>query len=165
MGYNVNIKRLPFSAIIDLQGEKKAIADWCGEGFPAFPNRPNTASTENEIDLYWIGLNRWLLRAEMNREEELFSMTKLNQAPANISIVQISDTLQFFSITGEDADDIISIASPLDHHCSAFPDNGVSYTDVSGIKGIIIRKDAGFEIAIERSFGDMIEDFLTRTVN
>ena len=50
----------------------------------------------------------------------------------------------------------------MDHHPSEFPQNGVSYTNIFGIKGLLIRIEAGFEIAVEASYVDMIEDFLTR---
>jgi len=164
MGYKANFKRLALNTVIDMQGEATAISDWCDSGLPDFPEVPNTATTKNKISLYWIAPARWLLRTTLGREEELLSLTKLSRAPANISVVQISDTLQFFSITGEDAPEILSVASPIDFHPSAFPANGVSYTEIFGIKGLLIRNEHGFELAVERSFGDMVEDFLIRTI-
>jgi sarcosine oxidase subunit gamma len=165
MGYDVNIERLGLSTIIDLQGNADAICDWVGTGLPPMPEQPNTASEANGLSLYWIGRKRWLLRAAIEREDELLAMTQPHKAPIDISVVSVSDTLQFFSITGPDAGDIISIASPLDHHSSGFPANGVTYTDLFGLKGLIVRQPDGFEIAIERSFADLIADYLTRTTS
>lgn len=165
MGYEVDIERLGLSAVIDLQGHADAIAAWTGDALPPIPEQPNTASEANGLSLYWIGSERWLLRAAIEREHDLLAMTPPDEAPLEISAVLVSDTLQFFSITGPDAGDIVSIASPLDHHPSVFPANGVTYTDLFGLRGLVIRQPEGFEIAVERSFTDLIADYLTRAIS
>ena len=162
MGYDVHIERLGLSAVIDLQGEAGEIKNWGGAGLPTMPEQPNTSSEDGGLALYWIAAERWLLRAAIDREDELLAMTRPAEAPIEISVVQVSDTLQFFAITGADAAAIVSIASPIDHHSSVFPENGVTYTDIFGIKGLLVRRADGFEIAVERSFGDMIADYLAR---
>jgi heterotetrameric sarcosine oxidase gamma subunit len=162
MGYDVQIRKLKLNAVIDLQGEASAIAKWVKGDLPAFPDKPNTLSRNSNLDLYWIAPERWLLRSDIENEDRLLEITKPNDAPVDISIVQISDTLKFFEIIGPEVDEIISIACPIDNHISAFPENGVSYTNVFGIKGLLVRVKDGFEIAVESSFADLIEDYLQR---
>ena len=162
MGYDVNIQRLGINAVIDLQGEAQAIADWVKGGLPPFPDQPNTFSEQYDLALCWIAPERWLLRTALDNETRLLEMLQPTAAPIDISIVQVSDTLCFFAITGADAGDIISSACPLDHHPAAFPANGVSYTNLFGIKGLLMRADDGFEIAVESSYADMLEDYLAR---
>ena len=161
MAYNVNIQRLEMNAMFDLQGKAEAIADWIDD-LPPFPEKPNTSNTSDNVYLYWIAPERWLLRSAIENEDQLLNITKPSKAPVDISIVQISDTLKFFEIVGLDAGEIISIACPLDHHVSVFPENGVSYTNIFGIKGLLIRTQGGFEIAVESSYADMIMDYLQR---
>ncbi|MFT5225218.1 MAG: heterotetrameric sarcosine oxidase gamma subunit [Polaribacter sp.] len=163
MGYDVQIHKFELNAVIELQGEFGAITDWIKGDFSSFPNKPNTSSTSGILDLYWIAPERWLLRSDIKNEDKLLEITNPSAAPVDISIVQISDTLKFFKIIGPDAGEIISTACPIDHHISAFPENGVSYTNIFGIKGILIRIKGGFEIAVESSFADLIEDYLART--
>ena len=114
------------------------------------------------MQLCWIGPERWLLRSTIANEERLLEMTRPAEAPLDISIVQVSDTLCFFDLRGPDAGEIVSIACPVDHHPSRFAENGVSYTSLFGLKGILLRSDDGFEIAVESSFADMVEDYLAR---
>ncbi|MDH3634911.1 MAG: sarcosine oxidase subunit gamma [Gammaproteobacteria bacterium] len=163
MSYEVDIQRLETCALIDLQGAQERIRDWVDPGFPDFPTTPNTAVTHQGLSLYWLAPEKWLLRAPAGREDELQTISRLQSAPVDISIVLVSDTLQFFSIEGTDAEQIVAIASPLDTHAKVFPENGVSYTEVFGLKGLLIRIPGGFEIAVESSFADMIEDYLART--
>ncbi len=162
MGYNVNIQRLDINALIDIQGEQSDVADWMGGVLPPFPTRPNTATNSGRLNLYWIGATRWLLRTDIVQEEELLCSLRLSETPSAISAVAVSDTQQFFSINGPDAGEIISVVTPMDVDISVFPENGVSYTDICGIKGILMRQGKGFEISVERSFADMIEDYLLR---
>ena len=93
---------------------------------------------------------------------QLIEITRPDTAPLEISIVLVSDTLNFFHIEGPDAAQIVAIACPLDTHLSAFPSNGASYTEIFGIKGLLVRRSDGFDIAIESSFADMIADYLDR---
>ena len=162
MKYEVSIQRLELNAVIDLQGSAQALADWVDGALPPFPANVNTYSKREGMMLCWIAPERWLLRAPGADEARLLAMTRPAIAPLEISIVQVSDTLRFFAISGPDASAVISMACPLDHHASVFPANGVSYTSLFGIKGLLIRVADGFEIAVESSFADMIDDYLAR---
>jgi len=162
MSYQVQIKRGDLEALVDLQGSAQAIRDWVDDRFPQFPDTPNTASVQNELSLYWIAPGRWLLRAPIEQEDQLLAITKPDSAPLDISIVLVSDTLRFFHIDGPDAAQIIAIGCPLDTHPSVFPPNGAGYTEIFGIKGLLARRGDGFDIAVESSFADMLEDYLQR---
>jgi heterotetrameric sarcosine oxidase gamma subunit len=162
MGYDVQIRQLETNAVIDLQGPAPALKKWLKTGLPSFPELPNSASTSDGLSLYWIAPERWLLRSVIDNEDRMLEMTQPASAPIDISVVLVSDTLRFFEIVGPDAGEIISTASSMDHHLSVFPQNGVSYTNIFGIKGLLIRIEEGFEIAVESSFADMIGDYLAR---
>ncbi len=162
MAYNVTIERLDASTVIDIQGDATQVEIWASEKLPPLPAIPNTASNSDDVAIYWVGARRWLVRASIGQEEELLASLELPSLPADLSAVLVSDTLQFFSIQGPDAEDVMSIVSAVDFHPSVFPVNGVCYTDICGIKGLIVRQSKGFEISIERSYADMIEDYLSR---
>lgn len=165
MSYDVQISRLELCAVIDLQGRQEAVASWVGAGFPDFPTSPNTVSTRENLSLYWIAEQRWLLRTDIDNENQLLSITRPDTAPLEISIVLVSDTLKYFQIIGADAAQIISIASSIDTDLSVFPENAVTYTEAFGIKALLLRCAGGFEIAVESSYADMIEDYLQRATS
>lgn len=162
MAYDVEIIRQGHNAVIDMQGDAGAIADWAGSGLPPFPDRPNRFCHREDLQLCWIAPDRWLLRAPIERETRLLDITKPATAPLEISVVQVSDSLCFFELCGAEAGEIVSIGCTMDHHPSVFPDNAVSYTNLFGIKGLLLRCPGGFEFAVESSFADMIEDYLVR---
>jgi len=164
MGYAAEISRVGAMTLFDLKGRQKALADWAGEALPPFPSLPNTSASKDDMDLLFIGPDHWLLHAPLGREAELETALNPTEAPPDISIVRISDTQTFFSINGPDANQIISIATPLDVHPSVFPENGATFTEAFGLEALILRKSDGFGLVVEQSFGDMVEDYFDRAM-
>ena len=162
MRYDVIAKRLELSTLVDIKANRAELIGWLPETLPPLPDLPNTASRLNEINIFWISKEHWLIRALIEQETNLIEQLNLESVPQHISAVLISDTLTFFELSGPDADQIVSIASPLDFHETVFPENGVTYTEVFGLKALLIRTDSGFELAIDRSYADMLEDYLSR---
>jgi sarcosine oxidase subunit gamma len=103
-----------------------------------------------------------LLRADIACEDALTTGLRPADAPPDISIVRVSDTLTFFRITGPDAAQVMSIGCPLDLHPDVFLGDAVSYTEFFGLKALVMRCDDGFDCAVEQSFSDMIADYLER---
>ena len=71
-------------------------------------------------------------------------------------IVLVSDAYTFFTVTGNQADEILAIASPLDIRLTNFPENAATYSELFGIRSLIMRRQNGYLIAVERSYTDMI---------
>lgn len=165
MGYDADILRIGARALFDLKGGQKELAKWAGDVLPAFPKQPNTMTTADSIQLAHVGRDHWLVLADLEHEERLESSLNPTNAPVDISIVKISDTQCFFAITGADADQIMSIASPLDIHAHAFPKNGATFTQAFGLKSLIIRQTDGYWLAVEQSFGDMMQDYFSRALS
>ena len=163
MPYDATIERLPIFALFDLKGPQDALRDWA-PGLPDVPDAPNTLTRAEGRALCHIGRNRWLLRAPLDQEEALLAALRPAEAPPDISIVRVSDTLTFFRIEGPEAARVLSIGCPLDLHVQVFGENAVSYTEVFGLKALVLRSDQGFDCAVEQSFGDMVADYLSRAM-
>ncbi|WP_417601796.1 sarcosine oxidase subunit gamma [Pararhodobacter oceanensis] len=162
MSYDVQISRQPISAVFDLKGAAAALNTWLGGSFPALPEGANQRVTRDAVGLYHIGRQHWLLRAPIAQEEALQSQLAPERAPSEISIVRISDSLVFFTVTGRDTAEIMSIACPLDLHPSAFDDSAASFTTAFGVKALVNRVSGGFEFGVDVSYADMIADYLAR---
>ncbi len=159
MAYDAKITRIGAMTLFDLKGSEAALRRWAPT-LPAFPADPNTL-TPGPPDLLYIGRTHWLLRAPLQDEPRMETLLNPAHCPADISILRLSDSLCFFTITGQDANQILSIASPLDTHPTVLPTNAATYSEVWGLKALISRHQDGFVIGIEQSFGDMIEDYFS----
>jgi sarcosine oxidase subunit gamma len=165
MGYQVDISRLGAQALFDLKGSRTALQKWAGKALPDFPEMANTACIKGDMILMHVGRDHWLVHAPLGQEASLEAVLKPTAAPCDISVVRVSDTLAFFAITGRDADQVMAVATPLDVHTRSFPDAGATYSEFFGLKGLIVRQSGGYLCAVEQSFGDMIEDYLTRAIS
>ena len=163
MPYDVKFKRLETQAIFDLKGPREELSTWAGEALPVFPERPNSRTKADGTALMYIGPNRWLLRADLKKEEALDAALRPAESPPEISIVRVSDTLAWFRITGPDAAEVMAVACPMDLHDSRFGPDGASYTEAFGLKALVTRCEGGFDLAVEQSFGPMVTDCLART--
>ncbi|WP_371169329.1 sarcosine oxidase subunit gamma [Aliiroseovarius sp. 2305UL8-7] len=162
MPYNVEINRLPLFALFDLRGDAAKLSKWCGKTLPAFPPTPNSQSNDGHNSLYFVGPDHWLLRAGLEDEQALTAALRPTESPPEISIVNISDTLAMFRITGPDADQVMSIGCPLDLHPSTFGPDAVSYTEFFGLKALVIRHSDGFDCGLDRSYAALVQDYLTQ---
>ncbi|UWR05368.1 sarcosine oxidase subunit gamma (plasmid) [Ruegeria conchae] len=164
MTYDAAIARQPLNALFDLKGSSAAIQNWAADVLSTLPERPNSRSGQASVELYHVGRNHWIARAPLEQEAELEKHLSPTNCPAEISIVRVSDTLTFFRVVGPQADEVMSIACPLDIHETEFGEETVTYTELFGLKALFMRCEDGFEFAVEQSFGDMVEDYLSRAV-
>ncbi|WP_420395646.1 sarcosine oxidase subunit gamma [Nioella sp.] len=162
MPYDVTFERLEAQALFDLKGRQEALGAWAGEALPPFPERPNSKTEAGGATLMFIGPDHWLLRADLDREAPLEAALRPSEAPPEISLVRVSDTLAVFRITGPDAAEVMAVACPMDLHASRFGPDGSSYMEAFGLKALVTRCAGGFDVAVEQSFGPMVNDYLSR---
>jgi sarcosine oxidase subunit gamma len=162
MGYDVTIQELPLRAVFDLRGDATALAAWCGF---ALPGRPNRQAAAGRGQVAMIGPDHWLLWADLAQEPDLAASLRPDAAPAELSIVLISDTLTFLAVTGPDAGEVLAVATPLDLHPSVFGPEAITLTEAHGVKALIRRLSGGFEIGIDRSYANWFRTMLQRSAS
>ena len=165
MSYDVTIRRLDPVALLVLRGEAGAVASWLAGLGLTLPEMPNTAVRVGARELYWLGSTHWILRAPIADEDGLLDTLRAEDVPPEISQVLVTDAYALFEISGPDAAQVLAVASPLDLHPSTFPPNGATFTEAFGLKALVVKRDHGAELAVERSFGDMTADYLARVTD
>jgi len=164
MGYDVRIDGPETRAVLDLRGEHAALAAALADTTaPAWPERPNSLTRRDGFALAHIGSDHWLLIAELRDEPALLAALPTDEPPDQAGILCISDSLAFFTLSGRDAGHVLAVASPLDLHPSVFAQDSASYTEAFGVKALVLRDGAGFVLAVDRSFGDYVGEYLRRT--
>lgn len=160
MAYAVDIRRERTGALCDIRGAAATVAAMLGRLDLRMPVAANTGSGNGDLELFWVGPQRWLLRSAADPEWHT-RVAGLAGDP-RVSVVDVSDGYTMFAITGADAAEILAQASPLDVHPSAFPGNGASFTEFFGQTALIVRRNDGFLIAVESSYADFVGAWLER---
>ncbi|MFL2547046.1 MAG: sarcosine oxidase subunit gamma family protein [Candidatus Rariloculaceae bacterium] len=162
MIYDVDIAKLELSCVLNIQGAPADVVSLLSSRGISLPEKPNTAALARGMAIYWVGPTQWILRAPEALEEQLLQELQSDPSNGNTSVVDISDTLQFFSVTGRDADDVLSVCCPLDIHRTVFPANAVTYTEIVSTKALLLRIPDGYEFAVDRSYADFANDSMHR---
>lgn len=162
MGYDVTITRTPMRALFELGGDLSALVRWGGDVLAPLPDTPLAVHAGNGRMLLATGPGHWLLSAPIGAETALIAALRPDAAPAEISIVAVSDMYAFLAVTGPGARDVMAVATPLDLDPVAGLRAGqAAWTEAFGAKALIRPVSEGFEIAIERSYADWFEACLT----
>ena len=156
MGYQATVKKLGLSTIFDIKGDASAASKRISHLGLVLPSEVNTATEKDGQYLCWVGENHWLLLAPAEKENKLLDTLAPHNPAMDCRIVLVSDAYTFFTVTGNQADEILAIASPLDIRLINFPENAATYSELFGIRGLIMRRQNGYLIAVERSYTDMI---------
>jgi len=164
MGYQATIKKLGLSTIFDIKGNASAASKRISHLGLALPSEPNTATEKDGQHLCWVGEDHWLLLAPAEKENQLLDTLAPHNPAMDCRIVLVSDAYTFFTVTGNQADEILAIASPLDIRLINFPKNAATYSELFGIGGLIMRRQNGYLIAVERSYTDMIAIYFKKVV-
>jgi sarcosine oxidase subunit gamma len=150
-------------AVFALRGPRDRLQAWLTAlPLPPLPDRPNTRSRSEGLDLLWTGPDRWLLLAPLEAEDGLEAALRPDETPADISIALVSDSVAFFTLTGRDAGVAMAIACPLDLHPSAFGPEAVSFTDTFGVRGLVMRAGEGWVIGVDTSHAAFVGEHLHR---
>ena len=162
MGYQANIKKQAVWAIFDIKGNASVVAKRLVDFGLSLPSSANTAYAKNGQHLCWIGDDHWLLLAPAEMEFQLLERLDPQNSSLDCRIVHVSDAYTLFTVTGNHADDILAIASPLNTRQQNFPIYGATYTEFFGIRGLVLRWPDGYLTAVERSYADMITAYFDK---
>ena len=164
MAYQATIEKQGLSTIFDIKGDASAVAKRLSQLGLTLPASANMSIEKDGQHLCWIGETHWLLLAPVEKEAQLLDSLALHDPALDCRIVLVSDAYSFFSVRGDQADDILAIASPLDIRRINFPDNAASYTELFGIRGLVLRRQNGYSVAVERSYADMVSVYFNKVL-
>ena len=164
MAYQATIEKQGLSTIFDIKGDASAVAKRLSQLGLTLPASANMSIEKDGQHLCWIGETQWLLLAPAEKEAQLLDSLVPHDPALDCRIVPVSDAYSFFSVRGNQADDILAIASPLDIRRINFPDNAASYTELFGIRGLVLRRQNGYSVAVERSYADMVSVYFNKVL-
>jgi sarcosine oxidase subunit gamma len=164
MAYQATIEKQGLSTIFDIKGDASAVAKRLSQLGLTLPASANMSIEKDGQHLCWIGETHWLLLASAEKEAQLLDSLAPHDPELDCRIVLVSDAYSFFSVRGNQADDILAIASPLDIRRINFPDNAASYTELFGIRGLVLRRQNGYSVAVERSYADMVSVYFNKVL-
>lgn len=160
--YDCRVQRMDLQTLIDLKGQANDVLPRLQSLGLADPP-VQRVSASGSLRLLRPAPWHWLLRAPLEQEDALLNCL-LKHAPSadDTLIVPVSDAYTWFALQGGEARELMAVACPLDLDPNVFAADGATFTEAFGLKALLWRSVDGFELAVERSYGPMVADWLAR---
>jgi sarcosine oxidase subunit gamma len=158
--YQANFQIQAMTAVFDLKGHPVDILHRL-EAAGLEPGADPHANLQTGL-VYKVAPQHWLVRTTLAQETSLFA--QLTEAPcaSDTLIINVSDAYVFIQIDGPEAEQMIAIASPIDPRAMPVGAASATFTEVFGQKALLIRQHHGYEIAVERSYCQLMLDYFSR---
>ena len=96
MVYDVQISREPIRALFDIKGSKNEVRRLLTGIFDNLPKNKNTFVLQKAKTLMFVGSDHWILKADLEEEDQLKAVLNPDLVSSSISVVVVSDSLTFF---------------------------------------------------------------------
>ncbi len=160
MAYDLTITGPARRTVFEIKGDPSALGS---DLLPPWPDRPCRLTRQDDRAFLSLGAHRWLLIAPPDHEDGLDAALSAVHHP-DASVVLLSDSLAFFTLSGRDADVAMSIACPLDLHPGAFGPDACAQTDGFGVRALVLRQGDGWLLAVEQAYAPYIAAQLAQIV-
>jgi len=156
-----SIKEVPFLGYLNLRGRSNNTA-FLAAVLKVLRSEPpleaNTMVESGDYRIYWLGPDEWLVITPTGQQGKVQADFKKALAGVFSSVVDSSSGLTMLEITGDNAANLLATDCPLDLHPREFRAGQCAQTRLAkaGMTIAPLRKGAGFEVIIRRSFADYL---------
>ncbi len=122
------------------------------------PTEANTVIESNDIRIYWLGPDEWLLVTAAGQQQAIKAELMSALDGVFSSVVDNSSGLAMIHVSGANAAALIATDCPLDLHPREFKPGQCAQTRLAkaGMTISLLPDETGFEIIIRRSFADYL---------
>ena len=103
-----------------LRGDVATLTSLCKQAGLSYPSTANTVSSKGTRHALWLGPDEVMLLIEAGAEEQLAITLQKSLEGKSGSVVNITDGLCAFNLTGDHVRDALAKGCPLDLHQSVF---------------------------------------------
>ena len=103
-----------------LRGDVATLTSLCKQAGLSYPEVANTVSSKGTRHALWLGPDEVMLLIEAGAEEQLAVTLQKSLEDKSGSVVNITDGLCAFNLSGENVRDVLAKGCPLDLHHTVF---------------------------------------------
>ena len=122
------------------------------------PTRRNTWRAADELRLFWLGPDEWLIQAPAAREKDLVDALRRALEGQHAAVTVLSGGQTVIGLRGAEAAQVLAKGCTLDLHPRALKAGDCAQTRLAKANVLLHRlpEGEGFEITIRRSFADYL---------
>ena len=157
--YSATASAIAPHAVVEIRGVAEAAQRVMTAAGLAAPSKPNVARMSGDAAVLWLGPKRWLVLGPRAREDDLAGALESAVAREPLAAAaNVSDMFAGVALRGLGAGEILAQGTPLDFDALA-PD-AATMTDLFMIPAVIRRAQGGYDIWIDRSLSQYLDECL-----
>jgi len=150
----VSARELAFLSQLDLRVDP-ADAETLG-----LPLRPNTATTQRDRDVLWLGPDEWLVVGEPGAADAIADEFATSLAGRHHSVLDVSANRAVLELTGPSRHDLLSSACPIDLHPRSWGDGRCAQSVFGSAQVLLHERADATRLFVRRSFANYVLDLL-----
>ncbi len=129
------------------------------------PLEANTVSASNDLTVFWLGPNEWLVHCDMARAEELMKDLRTGLKGRHYALTEVSDYYLVMRLSGSTSRDILARGTPFDLHSSRFKAGACAQTRFAHASILLhaIDDQPSYDIQVRWSFARYLWDYLVQS--
>ena len=153
MGYRVEIGGPERPALISLRVATQGMPAVQGALGVPLPRPGGLASGDGKVTVFGLGPDEWLVRTGLEVEEEWLARLEGAGAGSFSAVVRVSDAWRVFTVAGSESPVVLSQATGVNLHPSAFPTGRAVRAAFARITALIHRLDdrPSFDVYVDAS--------------
>ena len=161
----VTLRERPFLGYLNLRGNSadSAFADAAAKALGvALPQTPNTTEGHDDLAVFWLGPDEWLLVTEPDAQLELAQRLEATFEGQHVAVTDVTGSQCAITVTGPHARDLLAKGCGLDLHPRSFGPGRCAQTLLAKSSVLICHWDESpaFEVFVRRSFADHLWNWL-----
>ena len=130
------------------------------------PVEANTQVQRNEITIYWLGPDEWLVHCLIDDVERLLLELKSQLSSTHYAATDVSDYFTVLQLQGPNVTELLSKGCPLDLHPDVFESSHCSQTRFGHASVLLHKLDRStFNIQIRWSYTEYLWDYLATSMD
>lgn len=169
------LRELPWCGKINLRGTQndpkflQAVEQSVGCSLPL---QANSTMCTNNIVIFWLGPDEWLLHCELAHTAKLMHTLQQELQPTHHALTEVTDYYTVLELQGRHARAALARGTPLDVHERSFAINQCMQSRFGNASVLLYRPPAGqsdtepgFQIQVRWSFTEYVWSYLTTAID
>lgn len=128
--------------------------------------KSNTALQNDDINIFWLGPDEWLIHCPLDRVAEHQNKLHKNLTGLHHAVTEVSDYYALLELSGANSAAVLARACPLDLRPSAFAINNCAQTKFANAAVLLLKpREDCFHIQVRWSFANYVWDYLAEIIN
>ena len=133
----------------------------------ALPTAPNTVGVNDDITIFWLGPDEWLIYCPLAEVEALLKRLRQELEGQHVALTDVSDYYVVLRLTGSPVREVLSKGTPFDLHPSVFKPGDCAQTRFGHASILLhcVDSESTIDVQVRWSFAEYLWLYLVESAS